>query len=474
MIQFDDEKTSPAIIKVVGVGGAGSNAVNRMIQAGLESVDFFVINTDEQALKASFATNKLVIGRKITNGLGAGGDPEVGLKAAREDKDKITKILEGADMVFVTAGMGGGTGTGAAPVVAEIAKSLGLLVVGVVTVPFSFEGKIREKNAKLGLEAIRQHVDTLIVIKNEQIFELIEPHAPVNVALKMLDDVLFNAVRGISDIINKPGIINVDFADVKNIMKSSGEAVLGFGEGIGDNKVKDAVSQALHNVLLENPDIRGATGILLNVIGGEDFSFYEWKEISEMITREVDPEANRIVGLTVDPSLKEKVKVIVIATGFKRKPISDSGYNFIIKQTKAVNVSPVDSAGLHNSDIPRNHKEIQKEPYPLKTSIKHTPQKKTEKVNQNNENLEDKDIDNEEYFQKNVFQNRIQIHNLRNENTNEIYSHQRKDEIVQKKNLQDIVISKRKGESIRTTESDIFELDYDTLQVPAYLRKKSN
>lgn len=319
MIHLDEEKTSPTIIKVVGVGGGGSNAVNRMINAGMNLVDFIVINTDEQALKISKAPNKLVIGRKVTRGMGAGGDPEIGLKSAKEDKEKIVKVLEGADMVFVTAGMGGGTGTGAAPVVAEIAKSLGALTVGVVTIPFSFEGKVREKNAKMGIEALRQHVDTLIIIKNDQIFQLVDGNVPANIALKLVDDILLNAVRGISDIINKPGLINVDFADIKNIMKGSGEAVLGFGEGTGENKVSQAITLAINNVLLENPDISGATGILINVSGGNDLSLKDWKDVSELITNEVDPEANKIIGLTIEPELQEKVRVVVIATGFKRQ-----------------------------------------------------------------------------------------------------------------------------------------------------------
>jgi cell division protein FtsZ len=319
MIEIENTKTSPTIIKVVGVGGGGSNAVNRMIENGMIDVDFIVINTDEQALKMSNAPTKIVIGKKVTNGMGAGGDPEKGLKAAKEDKERIAKALDGADMVFVTAGMGGGTGTGAAPIVAEIAKNLGALTVGVVTIPFAFEGKVREKNAKLGIEALKQHVDTLIVIKNDQIFQIIEPNVPATVALKLIDEILYNAVKGISDIINKPGIINVDFADVRNIMSASGEAVLGFGKGVGDNKVIDAVNQAINNVLLENPDISGATGVLINVSGGNDLTLQTWKDVSELITREVDPEANKIIGLTIDNTLEDEVHVVVIATGFKRK-----------------------------------------------------------------------------------------------------------------------------------------------------------
>lgn len=319
MIQFEEERTSPTTIKVIGVGGGGMNAVNRMIDAGLAGVDFIVINTDEQVVHLSKADTKIVIGQKTTRGMGAGGNPDVGLKAAHEDRDRISQALNGADMVFVTAGMGGGTGTGAAPIVAEIAKSMGILVVGVVTMPFTVEGATRNRNAKIGLDAIRQQVDTLITIKNDHIFRIIERNTPVNVALKLIDDILLNAVRGISDLINTAGLINVDFADVKSVMNQSGEALMGAGEGFGENRVMDAVNQAINNVLLDELSMEGATGILMNICGGEDMGIMEWKDVSELVTEKADEASNTIIGLTIDPKLKDRIRVTVIATGFKKK-----------------------------------------------------------------------------------------------------------------------------------------------------------
>jgi cell division protein FtsZ len=319
MIQFEEERTSPTSIKVVGVGGGGMNAVNRMIDAGLAGVEFIVINTDEQVIRLSRAETKIIIGQKTTRGMGAGGNPEIGLKAAREDRDRIAQALKGADMVFITAGMGGGTGTGAAPIVAEIAKSMGILTVGVVTMPFAVEGAARNRNARMGLEAIRQHVDTLISIKNDHIFRIIDRATPVNVAFRLIDDILLNAVRGISDLINTAGLVNVDFADVKSVMNQSGEALMGAGEGYGENRVMDAVNQAINNVLLDELSIEGATGVLINVCGGEDMSIVDWKDVSELITETVDKDANIIIGLTIDPALKERIRVTVIATGFQKK-----------------------------------------------------------------------------------------------------------------------------------------------------------
>ncbi|MBW7859111.1 MAG: cell division protein FtsZ, partial [Leptonema sp. (in: Bacteria)] len=302
-----------------GVGGGGMNAVNRMIDAGLAGVDFIVINTDEQVVHLSKAETKIVIGQKTTRGMGAGGNPDIGLKAAREDRDRISQSLNGADMVFVTAGMGGGTGTGAAPIVAEIAKSMGILTVGVVTMPFIVEGATRNRNAKLGLDSIRQQVDTLITIKNDHIFRIIERNTPVNVAFKLIDDILLNAVRGISDLINTAGLINVDFADVKSVMNQSGEALMGAGEGFGENRVMDAVNQAINNVLLDELSMEGATGVLVNICGGDDMGIMEWKDVSELVTEKADETSNTIIGLTIDPKLKDRIRVTVIATGFKKK-----------------------------------------------------------------------------------------------------------------------------------------------------------
>ena len=451
MIEIENSKTSPTIIKVVGVGGGGSNAVNRMIENGMFDVDFIVINTDEQALKMSNAPTKIVIGKKVTNGMGAGGDPEKGLKAAKEDKERIAKVLDGADMVFVTAGMGGGTGTGAAPIVAEIAKNMGALTVGVVTIPFTFEGKVREKNAKLGIEALKQHVDTLIVIKNDQIFQIIEPNVPATVALKLIDEILYNAVKGISDIINKPGIINVDFADVRNIMCASGEAVLGFGKGVGENKVIDAVNQAINNVLLENPDISGATGVLINVSGGNDLTLQTWKDVSELITREVDPEANKIIGLTIDNTLEDEVHVVVIATGFKRK-------NKLTKKPDDYNITLYDNLKVHppqeeqviksanetviinsydlqpKKQISNRSQKISKDPYPIRK----------------NRELHVQEEDNKYAYNTNKWNHQIP----------------QREEI-----LEPVFINQSKESYKHHVDDNYLDINFEELQKPAYLRR---
>jgi cell division protein FtsZ len=318
MLYIDEEKTSPAIIKVVGVGGGGMNAVTRMIHSKMKGVDFIVMNTDEQVLSKSPIEAKLQLGSKVTRGMGAGGDPELGQKAAQEDKDRVTAVLKGADMVFITAGMGGGTGTGAAPVVASIAKEMKCLVVGVVTLPFSFEGKRRMENAILGMEQLRKHVDTLITIRNDSIFQVVDRKTPIDQAFRVIDDILLNGVRGISDIINNPGIINVDFADVKTIMKDTGDAVLGVGEGFGDTRVAQAVEQAINNTLLDDSSIAGAKSLLVNVTGGADLTIHDWNEVSQIITSQVDPNANIIIGLNEEDDLEDSIRVTVIATGFHK------------------------------------------------------------------------------------------------------------------------------------------------------------
>jgi len=322
MMQLVEEKSSPALIKVVGVGGGGMNAINRMIDAHLRGVEFIVINTDEQVLKKSRAETRIAIGQKTTRGMGAGGDPEIGTRAAQEDRDRILQALKGADMVFITAGMGGGTGTGAAPLIAEVAKELRALTVAVVTVPFEVEGKRRRELAIKGLSNLRDKVDTLITIKNDSIFKVIEQNTPVDVAFRIVDDVLLGAVRGISDLINEAGLINVDFADVQAVMKETGDAIMGAGEGMGDNRVPEAVNQAINNALLEEQSVEGATGVLINVCGGEDMAMKEWRDVSELITQKVDPSANIIIGMTIDPALREKIRVTVIATGFRRTQAS--------------------------------------------------------------------------------------------------------------------------------------------------------
>jgi cell division protein FtsZ len=319
MHYMEEQRTSPVSIKVVGVGGGGMNAVSRMSNDNFKGVEFIVMNTDEQVLAKSIVEHKVQLGNKLTRGMGAGGDPDMGNKSAVEDKDRIANSLKGADMVFVTAGMGGGTGTGAAPVIAEVAKELKCLVVGVVTLPFSFEGKRRNELAKQGLNELRKNVDTLIIIRNDSIFKLIDKRTPYDAAFRVIDDILLNAVKGLSDIINKPGVINVDFADVKSVMKDTGDAIMGMGEGIGENRVADAVDQAIHNALLEENSIQGASSLLINVTGGEDMTLHEWNEVSQIITTQVDTNANIIIGLNEDESLKDRIRVTVIATGFRAR-----------------------------------------------------------------------------------------------------------------------------------------------------------
>ncbi|MCG6169215.1 cell division protein FtsZ [Leptospira sp. FAT2] len=323
MIRFEEEsKTSPAVIKVFGVGGGGMNAVTRMSNSTLKGVEFAILNTDEQVLLRSPVENKIILGTKATRGMGAGGDPELGYKAAEEDKERIQSAVRGADMVFVTAGMGGGTGTGAAPVIAKIAKEMKCLVVGVVTLPFSFEGRRRMELARKGIEQLRSHVDTLILINNDSIFRVVDKNTPIDLAFQVIDDILLNAVRGISDIINNPGLINVDFADVKAIMRDTGDAVMGVGEGSGEGKVKEAVEFAINNSLLDSTSIAGASSLLINVSGGKDLTISDWNEVSGIITSQVDPNANIIIGLHEDENLSNKIRVTVIATGFNKRSSS--------------------------------------------------------------------------------------------------------------------------------------------------------
>ncbi|PJZ58809.1 cell division protein FtsZ [Leptospira barantonii] len=323
MIRFEEEtKTSPAVIKVFGIGGGGMNAVTRMSNSTLKGVEFAILNTDEQVLLRSPVENKIILGTKATRGMGAGGDPELGYKAAEEDKERIQSSLRGADMVFITAGMGGGTGTGAAPVIAKIAKEMKCLVVGVVTLPFSFEGRRRMELARKGIEQLRSHVDTLILINNDSIFRVVDKNTPIDLAFQVIDDILLNAVRGISDIINNPGLINVDFADVKTIMRDTGDAVMGVGEGSGEGKVKEAVEYAINNSLLDSTSIAGASSLLINVSGGKDLTISDWNEVSGIITSQVDPNANIIIGLHEDETLSNKIRVTVIATGFNKRSSS--------------------------------------------------------------------------------------------------------------------------------------------------------
>ncbi|GHT75161.1 cell division protein FtsZ [Spirochaetia bacterium] len=306
----------PTTIKVIGAGGGGSNAVNRMIECGLQRVQFIAANTDVQALNQCKAPVKLPIGSKSTSGLGAGGKPEVGEKAAMEDREMIANALKGADMVFVTAGMGGGTGTGSAPVIAQVARESGALTVGVVTKPFAFEGAYKMRLAEEGIAKMREAVDTLIVIPNQNLMSIVDKKTPIRQAFGYADDVLRQGVQGISDIITVHGEINIDFADVETIMKDMGDALMGIGIGSGDGRAEEAASNAIENPLLEDSSIEGAKRILVNVVGGEDMSLIEYQEVLDYITRNADPDAMIIIGQAKDVSLGDKLQVTVIATGF--------------------------------------------------------------------------------------------------------------------------------------------------------------
>ncbi len=319
MIQFDSAAEQAARIKVVGVGGAGGNALNGMIEAGLTGVEFIAINTDAQDLEMNKASNRVQIGRNLTKGLGAGANPETGLKAIEEDKERVIEILNGADMVFVTCGMGGGTGTGAAPIVAEIAKDMGALTVGITTMPFSFEGPVRKRNAQKGIEAMRERVDTMLVIPNDRIFSIIEKNTPVMAAFKVVDSILLEATRSISDLINVHGYINLDFADVRTVMAGMGDAIMGTGVGVGENRAVSAAEQAITSPLLDGVDIRGARGVLINITGGNNLSMHEVGEASNLIHETVGEDANVIFGMVIDEKLTEELRVTVIATGFNRE-----------------------------------------------------------------------------------------------------------------------------------------------------------
>lgn len=316
MFQFDTESTNPAQIKVVGVGGGGNNAVNRMIEADVKCVEFIAINTDKQDLALSHASQKIQIGEKITRGLGAGAVPEVGKKAAEESRDEIAQAVKGADMVFVTAGMGGGTGTGAAPIVAEVAKEAGILTVGIVTKPFWFEGKTRQKNSDMGIENLMKAVDTLVVIPNDKLLEVAENRTPLTESFKMADDILRQGVQGISDLISRPGLISLDFADVKTIMKDTGFAHMGIGRATGENRAEEAAKKAIHSPLLETT-IEGAKGVILNVTGGADLGILEVKTAAELVEEAADADANIIIGAIIDETLGDELQITVIATGFK-------------------------------------------------------------------------------------------------------------------------------------------------------------
>lgn len=316
MLEFDMDTEQFAQIKVVGVGGGGNNAVNRMIEASLKGIQFIAINTDKQALYNSKAEYKIQIGEKLTRGLGAGANPEIGSKAAEESRDDVYQALQGADMVFVTAGMGGGTGTGAAPIVAQIAKEMGILTVGVITKPFTFEGRRRMLHAEKGIEELRKRVDTLVTIPNDRLLQMVEKRTSIVDAFKIADDVLLQGVQGISDLIAIPGLVNLDFADVKTIMHERGLAHMGVGRASGENRAVEAAKQAIHSPLLETT-INGAKGVLLNITGGPSLGLYEINEAAAIVQEAADLEANIIFGAVIDESLKDEIRITVIATGFE-------------------------------------------------------------------------------------------------------------------------------------------------------------
>ncbi len=329
MFDFEVDVEQFAHIKVIGVGGGGNNAVNRMIENQVKGIEFITINTDRQALHSSKSETKLQIGEKLTRGLGAGANPEVGMKAAEESRNEITEVLKGADMVFITAGMGGGTGTGAAPIVAEVAKELGILTVGVVTKPFMFEGRKRMMHAEKGIEELKKRVDTLVTIPNDRLLQVVERKTSIVEAFSIADDVLRQGIQGISDLIAVPALINLDFADVKTIMLNQGLAHMGIGKASGENRATEAAKQAIHSPLLET-SIEGAKGVLLNITGGPNLGIFEVNEAADLIRQSVDPDANIIFGAGLDENLKDEIKITVIATGF------DS-----IKQEKTMDKPPV-------------------------------------------------------------------------------------------------------------------------------------
>ena len=304
-----------AVLKVVGVGGGGTNAVNRMVDAGLSGVEFIAVNTDAQALLMADADIKIQVGAEATRGLGAGADPEIGLAAAQESRDELKEALKGADMVFITAGEGGGTGTGGAPIVAEIGQEIGALTVGVVTRPFGFEGRKRADQAERGIDQLRDRVDTLIVIENDRLLQVVERQTSVVDAFRMADDILRQGVQGITDLITEPGLVNLDFADVRTIMRDAGSALMGIGRASGENRAAEAARSAVSSPLLE-ASIEGATGILLNVTGGSDIGLFEVNEAAEVVTGAADQNANVIFGAVIDDSIGGDVQVTVIATGF--------------------------------------------------------------------------------------------------------------------------------------------------------------
>ena len=346
---------SPADIKVIGVGGGGGNAVDRMIKAGLAGVEFWAMNTDVQVLERSLAENKIRIGSKLTNGLGAGGNPEKGEKSAEETRDEIVNAIGKADMVFVTAGMGGGTGTGAAPVVARIAKELGALTIGVVTKPFSFEGKRRMSQALQGIEKLKEAVDALIVIPNDKLLEVVDRRTTMREAFQVVDEVLLRGVQGISDIITVPGMINVDFADVRSVMESSGSALMGIGRGTGEGRALEAAKAAINSPLLET-SINGASGIIMNVTGGPDMTLYEVTDAAQVIHDAVSEDATVHFGSVIDDRIQGEIQITVIATGFELKKNEVEKFNQQQEENKALGAMDFFGGASLNNPAPKTTK----------------------------------------------------------------------------------------------------------------------
>jgi cell division protein FtsZ len=345
----DDPPLTGARIKVIGIGGGGSNAVNRMIEAGIEGIEFLVANTDLQALKRSRAPIKIQLGSRLTKGLGAGADPNVGREAALEDTDKIIEVLEGADMVFVTTGLGGGTGTGSAPIIASLATELDALTVAVVTKPFHFEGRRRMQQADNGLRELRECVDTVITIPNERLLHTVDRGVSLADSFKVADDVLRQAVQGISDLITVPGLINLDFADVKSIMQGMGMALMGAGRATGENRAIEATQQAISSPLLEEATIQGAKGVLINITGGPDLTLFEVNAASSIIRESADDDANIIFGAVIDETLTDEMKITVIATGFDREAQSLAS----AAATTAIPAPPPRYVARPSDDLPR-------------------------------------------------------------------------------------------------------------------------
>lgn len=349
-IELDPLAGRGAKIRVVGVGGGGGNALNGMIDKGLTGVDFVAVNTDLQALERNRASQKIQIGKNLTRGLGAGADPAVGLRAVEEDREELAQALAGCDMVFVTAGMGGGTGTGGAPMVANIAKSIGALVVGIVTKPFGSEGKKRIAQADIGIEELKKSCDTLIVIPNQKLLDIIDRRTPIMDAFELANEVLYNAARGISEVITVPGFINVDFADVRTIMREMGDALMGTGIARGENRAVEAAQMAISSPLLEGTNIAGAQGLLINITGGKNFSLVEMEEAAKVIHDAAGEDANVIIGVVVDENLTEDLMVTVIATGFNKK--SAQAVRPTRPTAKLVDHVPTGTAELQNFEVP--------------------------------------------------------------------------------------------------------------------------